>query len=185
MEKSRVTDWQRNTKEGKPPWNQRTIATHYRLITASSLHPLALTARDVSLLQPMSAGLPGYFRFDDLTTASSAVGPRLGSQRGSWLIIQRKWTKERGMAGRIQQRSEERSKSESREKMERHGRQEGGRQSDAGEKEGEKGETEKEKKIRLINTWSVTRWCRVHTSKRWCKGRNLAPARCNAGCSRC
>lgn len=116
MEKSRVTDWQRNTKEGKPPWNQRTIATHYRLITASSLHPLALTARDVPLLQPMSAGLPGYFRFDDLTAASSAVGPRLGSQRGSWLIIQRKWTKERGMAGRIQQRSEERSKSESREK---------------------------------------------------------------------
>lgn len=95
MEKSRVTDWQRNTKEGKPPWNQRTIATHYRLITASSLHPLALTARDVPLLQPMSAGLPGYFRFDDLTAASSAVGPRLGSQRGSWLIIQRKWTKER------------------------------------------------------------------------------------------
>lgn len=64
----------------------------------------------------MLAGLPGYFRFDDLTAASSAVGPRLGSQRGSWLIIQRKWTKERGMAGRIQQRSEERSKSESREK---------------------------------------------------------------------
>lgn len=116
MEKSRVTDWQRNTKEGKPPWNQRTIATHYRLITASLLHPLALTARDVPLLQPMLAGLPGYFRFDDLTAASSAVGPRLGSQRGSWLIIQRKWTKERGMAGRIQQRSEERSKSESREK---------------------------------------------------------------------
>lgn len=69
--------------------------------------------------------------------------------------------------------------------MERRGRQESGRQSDAGEKEGEKGETEKEKKIRLINTWSVTRWCRVHTSKRWCKGRNLVPARCNAGCSRC
>ena len=81
-------------QEGENPRRINVIETFYHVILASSS-----TARlSLSLLQPMSSvGSPGYFRFDDLT--ASAVGPRLASQRGSWLIIQRKWTKERGMAG--------------------------------------------------------------------------------------
>lgn len=75
---------------------ESTSSINYHVVLASSSRLDGL-----SLLQPMSSvGSPGYFRFDDLT--ASAVGPRLASQRGSWLIIQRKWTKERGMAGRIQ-----------------------------------------------------------------------------------
>ena len=115
---------------------------------------------------------------------------RLGSQRGSWLIIQRKWTKERERDGgshsaAIRRAERKREQGKNGEVAERGGREGEIDRKRIGGKGRERREKEKEKKIRLINTWSVTRWCRVHTSKRWCKGRNLAPARSNFGCSRC
>lgn len=89
--------------------------------------------------------------------ASSVVGPRhTARKRGSWLIIQRKWTKKRARERVVHSPSDQKSAAKAR------------------WREGEGCTERKERKIRLINTWSVTRWCRVHTSKRRCKGRPIS-----------